>query len=98
MSDGASFESPHVVAIIGAATPGAEIARTRAERGAMVIVCEQNPRPYGKIEDGLPRWHVKQRRDEYEEINKRLDHPKVHYVPLTRLGRGFDFGDVRRGG
>ena len=44
---------------------------------ATVIVFEQNPRPYGKIEDGLPRWHVKQRRDEYEEINERLDHPNI---------------------
>jgi ferredoxin--NADP+ reductase len=95
MSDSASFESAHVVAIIGAATSGSEIARILAERGAMVIVFEQNPRPYGKIEDGLPRWHVKQRRDEYEEINKRLDHPKVHYVPLTRMGRDIDFGELR---
>jgi ferredoxin--NADP+ reductase len=58
-------------------------------------VFEQNPRPYGKIEDGLPRWHVKQRLDEYEEINKRLDHPNIEYVPLTRMGRELDFEDLR---
>jgi len=95
MSDSGSFEATHVVAIIGAATSGSEIARIMAERGAMVVVFEQNPRPYGKIEDGLPRWHVKQRRDEYEEINKRLDHPKIHYVPLTRMGRDIDFAELR---
>src|SRR5271169_2670097 len=85
----------HVMAVVGGATAGSEIARILAERGALVIVFEQNPRPYGKIEDGLPRWHVKQRRDEYEEINKRLDHPKIHYVPLTRMGRDIDFNELR---
>jgi hypothetical protein len=95
MSDSGSFEATHVVAIIGAATSGSEIARILAERGAMVVVFEQNPRPYGKIEDGLPRWHVKQRRDEYEEINQRLEHPNIHYVPLTRMGRDIDFNELR---
>ena len=83
------------MAVIGAATAGSEIARILAERGALVIVIEQNPRPYGKIEDGLPRWHVKQRHDEYEEINKRLDHPNIEYVPNTRMGRDIDFEELR---
>ena len=83
------------MAVVGAATAGSEIARILAERGALVIVFEQNPRPYGKIEDGLPRWHVKQRKDEYEEINKRLDHPNIEYVPMTRMGRELDFEDLR---
>jgi ferredoxin/flavodoxin---NADP+ reductase len=87
--------SRHVMAVIGAATAGSEIARILAERGALVIVFEQNPRPYGKIEDGLPRWHVKQRHDEYEEINKRLDHPNIEYVPKTRMGRDLDFEELR---
>src|SRR6202171_2917580 len=85
----------HVVAVVGAATAGAEIARILAARGAQVVVIEQNPRPYGKIEDGLPRWHVKQRHDEYEEINKRLDHPNIEYVPKTRMGRDLDFEELR---
>jgi len=83
------------MAVIGGATAGSEIARILAARGALVIVFEQNPRPYGKIEDGLPRWHVKQRRDEYEEINKRLDHPNIEYVPMTRMGRELDFEELR---
>ena len=85
----------HVIAVIGAATAGSEIARILAERGATVLVIDQNPRPYGKIEDGLPRWHAKQRRDEYALINARLDHPNVFFVPLTRLGRDIDFDDLR---
>jgi len=89
--------SRHVVAVVGGATAGSEIARLLAERGASVIVIEQNPRPYGKIEDGLPRWHVAQRKDEYEEINKRLEHPNVHYVPLTRLGADIGFQELVEG-
>jgi ferredoxin/flavodoxin---NADP+ reductase len=95
MSESVSYQPAHVVAVIGAATSGSEIARILAERGTIVIVFEQNPRPYGKIEDGLPRWHAKQRRDEYEEINKRLDHPNIHYAPLTRMGRDVDFAEMR---
>jgi ferredoxin/flavodoxin---NADP+ reductase len=87
----------HVMAVIGAATAGSEIARILAERGATVIVFEQNPRPYGKIEDGLPRWHSKQRRDEYVEIDKRLDNPNIHYVPNTRLGKDISFEELRTG-
>ena len=56
----------HVVAVIGGATAGSEVAHILAERGALVAVIEQNSRSFGKIEDGLPRWHAKQRKDEYE--------------------------------
>src|SRR5258707_14669376 len=98
MTESITRETPrHVVAVVGAATAGAEIAHILAKRGAQVVVIEQNPRPYGKIEDGLPRWHVKQRKDEYEEINKRLDHPNIESVPMTRMGRELDFDDLRIG-
>ncbi len=90
-----SNQARHVVAVVGAATAGSEIARILAQRGALVIVLEQNLRPYGKIEDGLPRWHVKQRKDEYEEINQRLEHPNIELVPNSRLGRDIDFEDLR---
>lgn len=89
-----NWGSRHVVAVVGGATAGSEIARLLSERGVLVIVLEQNSRPYGKIEDGLPRWHVQQRKDEYEEINRRLDHPNVYYVPLTRLGADLNFSDL----
>jgi NADPH-dependent glutamate synthase beta subunit-like oxidoreductase len=68
-----------------------------AERGVIVVVFEQNPRPYGKIEDGLPRWHVKLRQKEYETINDRLDRPNVHFVPLTQIGRDLDFAELAEG-
>jgi ferredoxin--NADP+ reductase len=95
MSEMANLTPRHVVAVVGAATAGSEIARILAQRGVLVVVIEQNPRPYGKIEDGLPRWHVKQRKDEYEEINRRLDHPNIEYVPQTRLGSDVDFNELR---
>ena len=42
-----------VVAIVGGATAGAEAAGLLAERGIPAVVFEQNPRPFGKIEDGF---------------------------------------------
>jgi NADPH-dependent glutamate synthase beta subunit-like oxidoreductase len=83
-----------VAAIIGGATAGAETAGLFADRGISSIVFEQNARPYGKIEDGLPRWHVKLRHKEYETINDRLDRPGVHFVPHTKIGRDIDFHEL----
>jgi NADPH-dependent glutamate synthase beta subunit-like oxidoreductase len=84
----------HCVAVIGGAVAGAEIAGTLAERGVEVVVFEQNPRPYGKIEDGLPRWHVALRHKEYESIAKHLGRPGVHFVPLTKIGADVAFPDL----
>jgi NADPH-dependent glutamate synthase beta subunit-like oxidoreductase len=84
------------VAIVGGATAGAEFAGMLAERGVACVVFEQNPRPYGKIEDGLPRWHVKLRQKEYETINERLSHPLVHFVPLTKIGRDLEFAELAK--
>jgi NADPH-dependent glutamate synthase beta subunit-like oxidoreductase len=81
----------HVVAVVGGATAGAEAAAMLADRGVVVVVFEQNQRPYGKIEDGLPRWHVKLRRKEYETINDKLSRPGVYFVPCTKIGRDVDF-------
>jgi len=86
----------YAIGIIGGATAGAETAGLLAARGALVVVFEQNARPYGKIEDGLPRWHVKLRQKEYEEVNARLDQPAVHFVPLTKIGRDIDFQTLAR--
>ncbi len=86
-----------MVAIVGGATAGAEAAGLLAEREIASVVFEQNPRPYGKIEDGLPRWHVKLRQKEYETINQRLARPEVHFVPLTKIGRDIDFPELATG-
>jgi NADPH-dependent glutamate synthase beta subunit-like oxidoreductase len=84
----------HCMAVIGGAVAGAEVAATLADRGAEVVVFEQNPRPYGKIEDGLPRWHVALRQKEYATIRGHLGRPGVHFVPLTRIGRDVDFREL----
>jgi len=81
----------HCVAVIGGAVAGAEVAGALAEKGSEVVVFEQNPRPYGKIEDGLPRWHLALREKEYQAIRARLTQPGVHFVPNTQIGRDFDF-------
>jgi len=83
---------------VGAATAGAETAGTLAERGVTVAVFEQNARPYGKIEDGLPRWHVRLRQKEYALIDEKLDRRGVLFVPLTKIGRDIDFEDLVRWG
>jgi ferredoxin--NADP+ reductase len=83
-----------VVAVVGGATAGAEAAGMLATRGITAVVFEQNPRPYGKIEDGLPRWHAKLRKKEYQTINARLDRPGVHFVPNTKVGRDIGFEDL----
>jgi len=64
--------------------------------GILAVVFEQNPRPYGKIEDGLPRWHTKLRRKEYDHINTRLSRDGVHFVPLTKVGRDIELASLVR--
>ena len=79
-------EPRHLAVICGGAVSGSEAAAFCAARGVSAIVLEQNVRPYGKIEDGLPRWHDKLRAKEYERIDQNLDHPDVYFVPQTKLG------------
>jgi NADPH-dependent glutamate synthase beta subunit-like oxidoreductase len=89
-------QAGHFVAVIGGAVAGAEVAETLAQAGVEVAVLEQNARPYGKIEDGLPRWHVALRRKEYETIGAALSLPNVHYVPSTLVGRDVAFAELAR--
>ena len=84
----------HFVAIVGGAVSGSVSAEILADNGIQVAVFEQNKRPYGKIEDGLPRWHVEQRKQEYARIDARLRKPGVRFVPSTKLGRDVDFDDL----
>jgi ferredoxin--NADP+ reductase len=88
-------EQPHhFVAVIGGAVSGSVAAEILAEGGAEVVVIEQNDRPYGKIEDGLPRWHTHQRKKEYEKIDARLSRDRIHFVPRTKLGKDLGFDDL----
>ena len=84
----------HCVAVIGGAVAGAEVAGSLADRGVEVAVFEQNPRPYGKIEDGLPRWHTALREKEYQAIGAQLSKPGVHFVPNTKISRDLGFAEL----
>ena len=84
----------HFVAVVGAATAGAEVASRLAARGIRVAVFEQNTRPYGKIEDGLPRWHEGLRAKEYETIRQKLSQPGIQFLPDTRIGRDIAWKDL----
>jgi NADPH-dependent glutamate synthase beta subunit-like oxidoreductase len=84
----------HVIGICGGAVAGSEAAKLFAERGALAVVFEQNARPYGKIEDGLPRWHVKLREKEYARIDENLATAGVLFVPQTRLGKDIAFSEL----
>jgi ferredoxin--NADP+ reductase len=84
----------YFVAVVGGAVSGSVAAEILADRGFRVAVFEQNSRPYGKIEDGLPRWHVEQRKQEYARIDARLKKPNVYFIPSTKLGREIEFDDL----
>jgi ferredoxin--NADP+ reductase len=80
-------DGQYFVAVIGGAISGSVSAEILADRGIRVAVFEQNKRPYGKIEDGLPRWHVEQRKQEYGRIDSRLKKSGVYFIPSVKLGR-----------
>ena len=90
-----SEKKQHFVAVIGGAVAGSVAAEILADQGIRVAVFEQNTRPYGKIEDGLPRWHVEQRKQEYARIDARIKKPNVEFIPSVKLGRELDFAQLR---
>ncbi len=81
-------QATHIVVVIGGAVAGSEAVASFTAAGITCVVIEQNARPYGKIEDGLPKWHVKLRQQEYDKIDEKLGHPLVHFVPNTRIAPG----------
>ena len=83
-----------VVAIIGGAVAGSEAAAACAARGVIPVVFEQGERPYGKIEDGLPRWHEKLRDKECRKIDENLSSSEVIFVPETEIGRDLSWAEL----
>ncbi|HSB81970.1 MAG TPA: hypothetical protein VLM91_24585 [Candidatus Methylomirabilis sp.] len=88
------LDPQHVVVVAGGSVAGSEAAYQLATRGVRCIVLEQNERPYGKIEDGLPRWHVNLRRQEEKKIDEKLAHPCIHFVPRTKLVWDVGLADI----
>ncbi len=84
----------YVVAIVGGAVAGSEAAAQLSQRGIYCVVFDQNALPYGKIEDGLPKWHEKLRDQEEAKIDEKMQHPYVKFVPNMRLGQNLNFNDL----
>jgi len=87
-----------IVALVGGAVAGSEAAYQFTEQGIQCVVFDQNDLPYGKIEDGLPKWHEKQRKKEIELINSRINHELVEFVPLTKIGKDISFNELHNMG
>ena len=83
-----------VVLIIGGAVSGSTAVKKLTDEGIRCVVVEQNRMPYGKIEDGLPRWHEKQRISEYFKIDDIISNGLVDFVPLTRIGEDISFEEI----
>jgi len=84
----------HYIAIIGGSISGSEAAHLLAEKGFKVVVFDMNKLPYGKIEDGLPNWHINLRNRQINEIDSKLNHPNIRFVPQTKIGRDINFLDL----
>jgi ferredoxin/flavodoxin---NADP+ reductase len=84
----------HFIAVFGGAVAGAEAAYQLSRRGFRVVVFDQGLLPYGKIEDGLPKWHAKLRNKEEQNIDIKLDQPNIMFVPGVKLGRDVQFAEV----
>jgi len=88
----------YIVAVFGGAVAGSEAAFQLANRGFGVVLFEQGRLPYGKIEDGLPKWHFKLRNKEERRIDEKINHPGIYYVPEVKLGRDIQFQQVLQWG
>ncbi len=83
-----------LVVIFGGAVAGSEAARCLAEEGIRSIVFDMELLPYGKIENGLPKWHSKQRDKEEEAIDSVISNPMIEFVPGVKLGEDIRIQEV----
>ncbi len=90
----ASLNKTHYIAVIGGSIAGSEAASLLAKKGYRVAVFDQNPLPYGKLEDGLPMWHASLRDRQEAGIDDKLDHPNIRYIPLVQIGRDIPFDNL----
>ncbi|MCK5637676.1 MAG: hypothetical protein KAH67_03115, partial [Flavobacteriaceae bacterium] len=84
----------HYIAIIGGSISGSEAAFILAEKGYRVVIFEMNSLPYGKIEDGLPKWHINLRNKQEQNIDQKLNHENIRFVPNVKIGRDISFDDL----
>lgn len=84
----------HYIAVIGGSISGSEAANLLAQNGFKVVVFEMNKLPYGKIEDGLPSWHISLRDRQQKDINRKLDQENIRFVPQVKIGEDISFQDL----
>ena len=84
----------HTIGIIGGSIAGSEAAYLLATHDFKIVVFEMNSLPYGKIEDGLPNWHINLRNRQMKSIDSNLNHPNISYVPNVKIGTDFNFEDL----
>lgn len=84
----------HTIAIIGGSISGSEAAYLLATNDFKIVVFEMNALPYGKIEDGLPNWHINLRNRQMKAIDANLSHPNITVVPMIKVGTDFSFEDL----
>jgi hypothetical protein len=87
-------QSDYLVAIIGGGISGSEAALQLSLRGISCILFEKSNLPYGKIEEGLPKWHIKLRDQEERKIDEKLNRSSVHFVPNTSLGKDITLKEI----
>lgn len=84
----------HYIAVIGGSISGSEAANLLAQNGFRVVVFDMNELPYGKIEDGLPSWHINLRNRQEAEIDKKLNQQNIRFVPKVKIGKDILFDDL----
>jgi NADPH-dependent glutamate synthase beta subunit-like oxidoreductase len=84
----------HYIAVIGGSISGSEAANVLASKGFRVVVFEMNNLPYGKIEDGLPCWHIGLRDKQEKNIDAKLDHENILFVPKVQIGKDIPFREL----
>jgi len=89
-----SKKKRHYVAVVGGGVSGSEAASMLAEQGVNVVVIDQNTLPYGKLEDGLPKWHHNLRDKQEKEIDRKLDKENIRFIPKLKIGKDFSFQDL----
>lgn len=89
------MEPKYMVGVVGGACAGSEIAHRLLQLGMEVVVFEQGSLPYGKIEDGLPRWHAKLQDKEKQKIDEKINQKGIHFVPNCVFGQDITLRELR---
>jgi ferredoxin--NADP+ reductase len=88
----------YFVVIIGGGVAGSEAAYQLSKRGIYSAIFEQHALPYGKIEEGLPKWHIKLRNHEEKKIDDKLSQPHVFFIPKTTVGKDITLKEIKQWG